>query len=198
MHFFQSIQLSTLLPSILMLSTAVEGVGIRHHKKHSCNGNIFKQCSSIASYTCCGSSRALESTRFLGLGDTYLGAVCTKKKSEDCGSVAKASTGSNLCLSHKNIRGAFWVDCTRCLKRGIVIDGDDDDSDSTDEYSDYNVTAVVEPDLIGFNGYTFHINYDVPQNITDTFEVLADEDASVEDFPDYLWDYYAGMVDDEE
>ncbi|RAK99986.1 uncharacterized protein BO80DRAFT_426059 [Aspergillus ibericus CBS 121593] len=193
MHLFQSTW-STLLPSILIFSTTVEGVGIRHHKKHSCSGNIFVQCSSIASYTCCGSSRALESTRFLGLGDTYLGAVCTKKKSADCGTVAKSSTGSNLCLSHKNIKGAFWMDCTRCSKRGVVVDEDEEEGG---EYADLNVTAVVEPDLIGFGGYTFRINYDVPRNITDTFEALADNETLVEDFPQYLWEYYAGMVDDE-
>ncbi|KAI0169547.1 hypothetical protein GGR52DRAFT_550489 [Hypoxylon sp. FL1284] len=49
----------------------------------------------------------------------------------------------------------------------------------------------VKPDILSIDGHQFHINYGVPQHITDRLLGLLDEDERVryEDIPDDLKEY---------
>lgn len=196
---FLPVKYQQLLAWFIMLVVTSEAVTIRHHRVHTCRGKIYKQCSRISALTCCGSPRALTSTRFVGLGDTYLGSVCTKKGKKDCGTTVKSSTGSSLCLSHQNIKGAFWFDCSSVVCKDTVSKRSETptDSDSDSDFAKY-VTSTVEPDIISFDGHHFSINYDVPRNVTNAFEELAEADASVDDIPNYLWEYFQGTFNDED
>lgn len=48
----------------------------------------------------------------------------------------------------------------------------------------------VEPDIIGIAGHQFRINYGVPQEVTDQFNALFDQDGvKYEDIPESLRAY---------
>ncbi|KAF5601763.1 hypothetical protein FPCIR_2197 [Fusarium pseudocircinatum] len=48
----------------------------------------------------------------------------------------------------------------------------------------------VEPNIVGIDGHRFHINYGVPQEVTDRLNALCDQDeVKYEDIPDDLKAY---------
>ncbi|RHZ44962.1 uncharacterized protein CDV56_103383 [Aspergillus thermomutatus] len=53
----------------------------------------------------------------------------------------------------------------------------------------------VAPDVMCLDGHLFHINYDVPEKITQQLEELYDRDAKYEEIPEHLKAYETEMED---
>ncbi|KAL5355948.1 hypothetical protein BJX96DRAFT_142093 [Aspergillus floccosus] len=53
----------------------------------------------------------------------------------------------------------------------------------------------VAPDALCLDGHLFHINYDVPEDITRQLEELYDRDAKYEEIPGHLKAYETEMED---
>lgn len=169
------------------------------HKKNTCKGNIFKQCTSINEFTCCTATAKYTSDKFLGLGDIYYGVSCTNSGSTNCGVAKVAGYGNGLCLTHQNLHGAYWTDCNVCNKKRDDDSGTMNATELAMAYTNANETVGSQlPDLVSFDGYQFSINYDVPQNVTDAFDDLADADTPYTQIPDELWAYHIGYENPED
>lgn len=170
--------LSKLVVLLLSLSLA-NAVTIENWSRTGCGGNS-RQCSNIAANRCCASAtRTYSSSRFIGIIESELGAVCSRSGNRNCGTIKASNNGRRVCVSRPTLlglRGSYWFSCLSCMKRDARAIGS--------QFVDKPSTAAdtVLPDKVIIDGHKFEINHpNQSQETTDALDALVDSESTVYD-----------------
>ena len=175
---------TTLFKFIILLTalTLANAITIRNWSRTGYSGN-YRACTNIPVNTCCRSTTAAySSSRFIGILETELGAVCTRTGSKYCGTVKAANIGPLVCVNKPagntlGPRGSLWYDCLSCMKWGA---GNNTVLASEDfvEKASKPMGEALEDRLV-IDGHSFELNHpSQPQPVIDAFNNLYDEDAT--------------------
>ncbi|OJJ43633.1 hypothetical protein ASPZODRAFT_136084 [Penicilliopsis zonata CBS 506.65] len=168
---------------------AVNAVTITNYANRNCGGSA-RSCSNIGEGRCCyrqGSTFA--SSKFSGLINSELGAVCSGTANAQCKTIRKASPG-NGCINPpgptQRLKGSYWLNCIIRRKRANCPSVESKEALAQLEGTESQTGEQVLPDKVIFDGHVFNINYHVPSNVTEALEYLADGDARYDDVPEDL------------
>ena len=178
----QITSLSKLL--ILLLSLALaNAVTIQNWSRTHCGGNSL-QCTNVAEHRCCvARNRLYSSSRFIGIDESDIGVVCTRRDNKNCGTIKGAANGPRPCVSRPSmlgLKGSLWFSCLSCLKR----DAGNSSVPISSQFVNQSSSAVDEvlADKVIIDNHMFEFNHpNQSQEIVDALDALVDSENIVYD-----------------